>query len=80
MATGKRVLPDVGQVETQTIVKYVHPTAGIVYEGAYTRGPLPTEPIEGDGYFKVVTEWICPDCGDVHLDQEQIDPTLWECA
>jgi hypothetical protein len=66
MAT--KFFEELGVVETQTHVVVMTP-GGLAFEGltfwqiqAYLR-------FSDGGYLKVVTEWICPKCGQVHGDQ-----------
>lgn len=58
-------------VETQTHVVVVSPYG--VTEGLSTVAQALTVLNDPDTYLKVVTEWICPTCGQVHGDQSTLD-------
>ena len=57
------------EVEVQTQVVLVSLLTGVAVEGL-VKIPL----VLPNGYYlKVVTEWVCPDCKQVHGDQFDFD-------
>ena len=81
VARSTKDLPDVGQVEVRTHVVLVgkHGTVeggtAVVTPTGWVKRALDS----GDMWVEVVSEWICPDCGQVHGDQQTTDPRQWQC-
>lgn len=66
-------LPEVGEVQVQTLVQFVNVADDYTVEWADLKVRNDRPVYEGlqsfGGHFKVVHQWICPTCASVHGDQ-----------